>query len=374
MKSEEFRVWLREVKMMTSSTVNSRVKNCEVVERYEGNLDTLFSKDKLSGLLKKLTYSKFDARNNALPSHNIPIDGNIYTGTATYKSAVTRYLEFKKYSLSSPSQSNQEAIRTYSSEKIFPKRNMNMDWPVWELPSSSTILNLARMIIPYIRFLHPSIVEAVVEDNEKHREVWKRNLIERNIDPDFYLWEKSSCAFPGIRRHSGSQEISFYKKQIERKNFQINEALRLDDNTFPKHIWSFIFLDSPFKNKGPSEYSLAHLADHKEYKNRNQYEFFGPQNHNIKFHGLYTCVSNTIYLPNELLKPTDFNSDIRILFLNKIQDLYGSICNIIHPSFRVKPSIWNIHDFDWAEPAGDLANIGHFLEFRHQAIESLWQR
>ena len=54
MKSEEFRVWLREVKMMTSSTVNSRVKNCEVVERYEGNLDTLFSKDKLSGLLKKL--------------------------------------------------------------------------------------------------------------------------------------------------------------------------------------------------------------------------------------------------------------------------------------------------------------------------------
>ena len=83
MKSEEFRVWLREVKMMTSSTVNSRVKNCEVVERYEGNLDTLFSKDKLSGLLKKLTYSKFDARNNAHPSHNIPIDGNIYTGTAT---------------------------------------------------------------------------------------------------------------------------------------------------------------------------------------------------------------------------------------------------------------------------------------------------
>ena len=53
---------------------------------------------------------------------------------------------------------------------------MNMDWPVWELPSSSAILNLARMIIPYIRFLHPSIVDAVVADNEKHREVWKRNL------------------------------------------------------------------------------------------------------------------------------------------------------------------------------------------------------
>lgn len=55
MKSEEFRVWLREVKMMTSSTVNSRVKNCEVVERYEGNLDTLFSKDKLSGLLEVIS-------------------------------------------------------------------------------------------------------------------------------------------------------------------------------------------------------------------------------------------------------------------------------------------------------------------------------
>lgn len=373
MKSEEFRVWLREVKMMKSSTANSRVKNCEVVERYEGDLDTLFVKDKLSELLKRLTYSKTDERNNAPQSHNIPIDGDIYTGTATYKSAVTRYLEFKKYPTTIPSHSHQEIMNTYHSEKFFLKSNVNMGWPAWELPSSSIILNLARMIIPYIRFLHPSIVEAVVEDNEKHRAIWTRNLIERNIDPDFYLWEKSSCAFPGIRRHSGSQEIAFYKKQIERKNFQINEALRLDDNTFPKHIWSFIFFNTPFKNKGPLGYSLAHLIDHKEYKNRNKYEFFVQQINNIKFHGLYTCASNTIYSPNELMKPTDFNSDIRILFLNKIQDLYGNICNIIHPSFRVKPSIWNIHDFDWAEPVGDLANIGHFLEFRHQTLESLWQ-
>ena len=44
MKSEEFRVWLREVKMMTSSTVNSRVKNCEVVERYEEILILYFPK------------------------------------------------------------------------------------------------------------------------------------------------------------------------------------------------------------------------------------------------------------------------------------------------------------------------------------------
>ena len=248
---------------------------------------------------------------------------------------------------------------------------MDMGWPTWELPSSNTILKLLKTITPYIRFLHPSIVEAVVQDNEVHRSFWCKKLLEHKINPDFYLWEKSSCAFPGIRRYSGNKEIAFYRKQIDQKDFQITEALRLDDNSFPKHIWSFLFRGKPFQNRGPQGYSLAHLADHKEYKNRIYDEFNSDSDQYLKFYGLYTSVSNTIYIPNTLLKPTDFNSDIRIILLNKAQDLYGNVCNIIHPSFNIKPSIWSIHDFDWAEPVGDITHIKKFLDFRHRIIESL---
>ncbi len=44
---------------------------------------------------------------------------------------------------------------------------------------------MVRMVTPYIRFLHPDIVGAVVEDNERNRTTWRKKLISRSIDPDF---------------------------------------------------------------------------------------------------------------------------------------------------------------------------------------------
>lgn len=42
-----------------------------------------------------LTYTKDDERLNRPARHKIPIDGNIYTGTATYKAAVSLYKQFR---------------------------------------------------------------------------------------------------------------------------------------------------------------------------------------------------------------------------------------------------------------------------------------
>ena len=38
------------------------------------------------------------------------------------------------------------------------------------------------------------------------------------------------------------------------------QCLSLDDNDYPKHLWSFVFTGRPFRKRGPAGYQLAHLG------------------------------------------------------------------------------------------------------------------
>lgn len=365
MQCEQFKNWLCSTKKLKESTAMSRLSNCKRVEQYEGDLDTHFAQDQLSMLLNKLTYSKEDDRQKLPPYHSIPINGDIYNGTATLHSAITLYQEYK-FSYSS----RMLKISTTSSSQ--PRVNNSGNWPEWDIPNADIILKMTKMITPFIRFLHPDIIEAIVSNNEKNKSLWCDKLRNRGINPYFYLWEKSSCVFPGIRRYSGNKEISFYRKRSEKDDFEPDDALALDDNTFPKQIWSFIFRGKKFQNYGPEDYSLAHIADHKDYKNRRDAEFekIGPAPE--KLYGLYTCASNTAYTPTCFIKPTDFNSKVRLLILHKVQNLYGKICNILPPNLLLKKLSpeWDINNFEWAEPVGTKTYITKFLEFRYLTLNS----
>src|SRR6185369_14651962 len=85
------------------------------------------------------------------------------------------------------------------------------DWPTWEQPEAEDILAMAHLAMPFVRFLNPEIIRAIVEDNELHRAEWTEILEVNSIDASAYLWERSPCAFPGIRRHAGSREIASYR-------------------------------------------------------------------------------------------------------------------------------------------------------------------
>lgn len=366
MQSEAFKSWLCDTKNLKESTANSRLSNCSRVEQYEGDLDIHFERDQICMLLNKLTYSKEDQRQNHSQRHSIPIAGNIYNGTATLRSAVILYKDFKLSYLP-------HSIITHTIHKRQKQMKTHKIWPTWDIPSPEVVLKMVKLITPYIRFLHPDIIDAIVKDNEKNQDFWRKKLINHNINPDFYLWEKSSCTFPGIRRYAGSSEISFYRKRSAQNIPSIKDALHIDDNSFPKQIWSFIFRGKPFQNYGPSGYSLAHLADHKDYKNRRDKEFEIIDKAPEKLYGLFTCASNIVYIPASLIKPTDFSSDIRLLLLNKAQNLYGKMCNIIPPNLRIKKTSldWDINNFDWAEPVGTKTYLNNFFEFRYSKMESL---
>ena len=95
MNAEGFKNWLL-ASGLKKSTAEDRVANCATVEREQRvDLDACYAKDRCEHLLDLLTYSRDDQRRNNRPRHRIPIDGDMYNGTATYKAAVKKYVAYK---------------------------------------------------------------------------------------------------------------------------------------------------------------------------------------------------------------------------------------------------------------------------------------
>ena len=364
MNDSQFFEWLSG--KYKEGTARSRLTNCRTVEQYEGNLDDHYRRDGGKLLIQRLSYTKNDERNNSPQKHNIPINGSIYNGTATLKQAVKLYFEFKSGAKTNEPK-NRKRARTVT-------RTKKTDWPDWDHPDDNELYELIRLTAKYIKFLNPQIIEEIVKDNIKNQSAWSQKLENKNIDPKIYLWEKSPCAFPGVRRYAGSKEIAFFRKHTELSDKEINDAVRLDDNDFPKQIWSFIFRKNKFQKFGPKNYALAHLADHKEFNNRLFSEFEVKENKkSYKLFGLFTCPTNTAFIPTSLLRPTDFSPTIRRLLIARAHNLYGDFCNILPPWIKLnnEETVWKYSDFEWGDPVGEVGNVKLFLEFREETMNSI---
>jgi len=367
MLENEFYNWLLEKYNHQEGVAKARKTNCLTVCKYEGDLDIHFEKDSCRTIIDKLSYSTEDESHNRPPRHKIPINGNIRNGTATLKQAIKLYVDFKR---------NRKDGEPLGGDMSIKKNRNQSNWPIWELPTEEEIYQLAKITTKYIRFLNPDIIKAIVENNEEHYEEWRKLLTLHNINPDLYLWKLSPCCFPGIRRYAGGKEIAYFRKQTEMNKSEIQNALKLDDNSFPKQIWSFIFRGKKFGNFGPDAYSLAHLFDHKESKNRmkDELEYINGNDNTKSYFGLYTCPSNTVYIPNSLLKPTDFNSTLRKLLFRKAESLYKDYCNILPPFIKIsnfENEKWNIENFLWSECVGTIDNINLFLDYRNSYLEEI---
>jgi hypothetical protein len=137
-----------------------------------------------------------------------------------------------------------------------------------------------------------------------------------------------------------------------------------------------MFGGKPFQNFGPEGYSLAHLLDHKPYKNRGGEELgMAVADDAIKSEtcfGLFACVTNAVYLPNGPIRPTDFSSPLRNLLLRKASALYRIFCHLVPPrqSIPVNEGTWPLDEFEWS-PLGETDEVEAFLRFRHEKRETL---
>lgn len=139
-----------------------------------------------------------------------------------------------------------------------------------------------------------------------------------------------------------------------------------------------MFRGKPFQKSGPSGYSLAHLVDHKNYGNRGQDELdnYGDNGSTLTYFGLYTCVGNTVYMPNALIRPTDFSFLLRNLIQRRANALYGDFCQLLPPHLSFKLNhvdAWSVGAFEWCEPVGTPDHVRAFLSYRRNAIEKLLQ-
>ncbi len=386
MRFVEFEHWLSERSGLTLAAQSNARSRCRRVERYEGDLDQHFASDGMAALLVRLRYSSDDERIGAEARHSIPFtDGaNVRNGTASLADAVRLYLRFSESwppgtKLAQPAAAGAtkpiESARAEAAPAT-PRAPASSAWPEWVSPTKSDLLQLARITVPYVRFLHPDIVRAIVEDNEHHRPSWETRLRERCIDPAIYLWERSACAFPGVRRYAGSTEIARHRGRMDGTE-RPEDALRLDDNNYPKHVWSFVFRAKVFQNQGPAGYSLAHLADHKLYKNRGREEFdvHGETIAPAVLFGLYTSAANTVYTPNCLIRPTDYAFPLRNLIQRQADHLYGGFCNLLPPGMSIRAAesgAWSLDAFDWSEAVGTMDHVPAFLSFRIQEMDRLF--
>jgi hypothetical protein len=167
-----------------------------------------------------------------------------------------------------------------------------------------------------------------------------------------------------------------YGKYIQLDENQNLNALALDDNDYPKQLWSFVFRGAQFAKFGPKGYALAHLVDHKDHGNRFEQEFEVTGDTGVvrPLYGLYTCPSNTVYISSSLIKPTDFVGTIRALLVRRAQELYGSFSQTVPPFLRIPETHspeWDVGEFKWGDPVGSMERIPDFLVFREERMAKL---
>ena len=252
------------------------------------------------------------------------------------------------------------------------------DWPVWPTPSDGDLLELARAMTPFVRFLDPGIVYAVTEDNRRMGADWSSRLEELGIDSGIYLWEGSPCAFPGVRRYAGSTENAVFRQRASADEAPA-QCLALDDNDYPKHLWAFAFTGKPFRKRGPAGYQLAHLFDHKEHGNRwrEELDILPGAKEPVLPYGLFTSAANSAYVPGAFLRPTDFSPRLRSLIQRRALQLYGKICRIVPSPLAVKPCEdpnWALDNFRWSAPMGGMDSVPDFLEFRRERMGELFDK
>ena len=93
-RMQAFESWLRDHTALSLGAIGSHVANCKRLERYEGDLDAHFDRDRMATLLARLSYGTADERRGVWPRHRVPISGNHRNGTATLKSSATLYRHY----------------------------------------------------------------------------------------------------------------------------------------------------------------------------------------------------------------------------------------------------------------------------------------
>jgi len=95
MQEDRYRKWLKN--KIENKPISDYISRCARVElSLHLDLDAEYRKDKGKDILYRLSYSKQDERENAIPKCNIKFENgaSIYNGLSSLRTAVKKYFDF----------------------------------------------------------------------------------------------------------------------------------------------------------------------------------------------------------------------------------------------------------------------------------------
>ncbi|RYG89116.1 MAG: hypothetical protein EON59_02060 [Alphaproteobacteria bacterium] len=121
MQREAFKAWLV-AQNQAPSSVSTRLSDTARVEGAYGDLDGHYDADELQGLLATFAYSAQDRASQKPNPTSLEINGDLYDGLATYRSALSTYARFRA-SADDPQERQADRIRRFVLENhIEPAR------------------------------------------------------------------------------------------------------------------------------------------------------------------------------------------------------------------------------------------------------------
>jgi len=219
--------------------------------------------------------------------------------------------------------------------------------------------------------LHPDIAKYISKANLEFREEFQE-YSPKGLDVHEFLFENSDCVFPGSRRN-----INKEAKKAKWKNNVHEDGTILNDNTFPRHLWSFLVCSKSYSNRswidtGLNAFELAHVFSHKIDETNLEKKSFMRFDEDRKPYSLFTSASNVVLIPSGLTKPTDKLESVKLCYYQRHIDLYGE--NFCHMSGFKKELVPDWYDdIEWIEPVlpEDWKNkIDLLLEYRSNYLRT----
>ncbi len=215
--------------------------------------------------------------------------------------------------------------------------------------------------------IHPAVVERIKAKNLAEYDYFS-TLFRDKIDVSNYLFDGSACVFPGVRRYIAAQGA--------KRRYNPSYQAIIDDNVFPRYIWSFLlngraYSGPSWKETGLGEFELAHVFTHKKSEIEFEKQFFDSMQSDLRPHSDFTCACNVVLLPKGTVRPTDNSKAIKAAFFMRYVELYGEDTLIGRSGFKNSevPSWYG--DLGWNQPCLPpdwKENIDRLLKYRTNRI------
>jgi len=222
--------------------------------------------------------------------------------------------------------------------------------------------DLAVILAQLAYHISPEIVEYIAERNKKEQLFFKE-LFGNNIDVGNYLFDGSDCVFPGVRRWDA--------RKGDKIRYDMSYKAIIDDNSFPRHLWCYLYNGKSTGWKNFGEFELAHIFAHKEFETVAEKSYFKNFDDNKIPCGQFTSASNVVLLPKGTVRPTDNSTVIKLIFYKRHIDLYGESTINGRSGFKhdLVPNWYS--ELKWNDPLKPdnwKQNINALLDYRTKRI------